>query len=270
MASLVDWGTHGEEEVYSINVDGTRNVIAACREKQVKALVYTSSLDAIFSGKPTRDVDESIAYPARYPNIYCESKAEAEKLVCTANGEQLQTVCLRPADIFGEGDPFHIGSLIAMARKGFYVRIGDGTAKNQHVYVGNVAHAHIQAADAIMNGNKAPCGNVYFITDAPPSNFFSFFDYIIEQAGYRIRPGNVWIPRWLMYCIGSLVEFIAFLLRPFHRFNPKVSRFAVTYTCTDFTFSSEQARKDFHFLPKYSHQEALERTITYYAATRDS
>jgi hypothetical protein len=58
------------------------------------------------------------------------------------------------ADIWGEGDPFHIGSLIDMAKGGFYVRIGNGSSKSQHVNAGNMAVAHIQAARALIDGNS--------------------------------------------------------------------------------------------------------------------
>lgn len=67
--------------------------------------------------------------------------------------------------------------------------------------------------------------------------------------------------------MGAVSEFIAFMARPFKRYNPKFSRFAVIYTCTDFTFTSGKARADFGFEPKYSDEEALERTIAFFKKT---
>ena len=49
---------------------------------------------------------------------------------------------------------------------------------------------------------------------------------------------------------------------------PYSNRFAVTYTCTDFTFSAKKAEKDFGFRPKYSRREALTKTIGYYQKNR--
>ena len=54
-AAIVDWGTKSEKEVYSVNVTGTENIIRACREEGVSCLVFTSSLDAVFAGKPLID-----------------------------------------------------------------------------------------------------------------------------------------------------------------------------------------------------------------------
>jgi hypothetical protein len=55
------------------------------------------------------------------------------------------------------------------------------------------------------------------------------------------------------------------LIRPVKKFNPKFSRFAVMYTCNDFTFTSAKAANDFGFIPKYSKEEAFKITVRYYS-----
>ncbi len=267
-AAIVDWGTHPAETIFSVNVDGTRNVIRACIDNQVKFLVYTSSLDAIFGGKSLVNINEHHSYPEKHPNMYCRSKFLSETLVLDANGPSLRTCVIRPADIYGEGDPFHIGSLVNMAKGGFYVRLGNGHSLSQHVYVGNIAHSHILAIREFLAGNLKMAGKIYFITDQPASNFFKFYDHIVKEAGYRIWPSNLWIPYRMAYFFGCLAEWMAFLLRPLKKYNPKFSRFAVNYTCTDFTFSSARAESDFGYSPKYDIREALERTILYYRAQK--
>ena len=263
-AAIIDWGTNPESIVMSINFEGTKNIIEACRANKVKILVYTSSLDAVFTGKPLVDIDENQAYPEKHQNIYCESKHLAELEVLKANDAQLKTCILRPADIYGEADPYHIDSLVDMAKSGFYVRLGNGKSKCQHVYVGNMAYAHVLAASEMWNGNNKPVGEIFFITDGKPENFFHFFDRVVIGAGYKISPENLWIPRGLAYSMGSISEFIAVLMRPIKRYNPKFSRFAVTYTCTDFIFTSKKAAQYFGFKPKYSLKQSLENTIEFY------
>lgn len=269
-AAIVDWGIKSDEEVLAVNVTGTENVIKACEDNQVRYLVFTSSLDAIYSGRPLINIDENHPYPKVHRTSYCRSKYLAELAVMRANNEHLKTCALRPSDIYGEADPYHIGSLVDMAKGGFYVRLGNGTAKCQHIYVGNIAYAHLQAARALMNGSGQVGGQVYFLTDAPGSNFFRFFDQVVEGAGYRIRPRNFWIPRPIAYGMGSLSEFFAWLIRPVKYYHPKFSRFAVTYTCTNYTFNSDKAKRDFGFKPKYSPGEAMKRTIDYYRERRVS
>ena len=263
-AAIVDWGTKPPKDVYATNFGGTRNVLEACEEQGVSMLLYASSLDAVITGKPLRDIDESQPYPARHLNMYCESKCRAEQVVLAAHGDRLRTLALRPSDIYGEGDPYHIPPLIDMAKSGFYVRIGDGTSRSQHVYVGNMAWAFVLAARALVDGNPKVGGNAYFITDGPGSNFFTFFDDIVLQAGYPIRPRALWLPCRLTYGLGAMAEAIAFLARPIRYYNPKLSRFAVMYTTTDFTFTADKARRDFGFAPKYGHDDAIARTVDFF------
>ncbi|MFC2129491.1 NAD-dependent epimerase/dehydratase family protein [Bacteroidota bacterium] len=263
-AAIVDWGMKSESEIMTVNFGGTKNVIEACKANEVKALVFTSSLDVLFDGNPLVDVNEDTPYPERHSTSYCSSKYMAEKIVREASNESLKTCVLRPSDIFGEGDPYHIGSLIDMAKKGFYVRLGNGQSKCQHVYAGNVAYALILAGHGLMNGNHSIEGKAYFITDGPGTNFFKFFDRIVASAGYKIWPRNLWIPRGFGYFLGTISELIAKMLRPIIRYSPKMSRFAVTYTCTTYTFNSRQAENDFGFIPKYNAEEAFDRTVSYY------
>lgn len=264
LAAIVDWGTRSKEEVLSINVDGTANVIKACESAGVSVLVHISSLDAVCTGKPIRDGDETLPYPKRFPNAYCRSKAESEKLISGINPGKLRALTIRPTGIYGERDPYHISALLEMAKKGPYARIGDGSARCQHVYVGNVAAAIIAACRELCLGNRNITGKAYFITDSPAKNFFGFLDTIVEGSGYKIRPKNLWIPKSIMYVMGLLAEGGALLVRPFKRINPKVSRFAVKYTCNDFILSGERARRDFGFTPKYSEEEAFRRTVEYF------
>jgi len=263
-AAIVDWGTKSDQEINAVNVSGTENVIRGCLEQKVGLLIYTSSLDAIFGGRPLTGINETIPYPRKHPNSYCRSKYLSEKIVIAVNGCELKTCVLRPAYIYGEGDRFHIVSLIDMAKNGFYIRLGNGKAKSQHVYLGNIAWAHILAASALWNGNTAVAGNIFFITDGVSSNFFKFFDRFVEGSGYRIWPENLWIPKWMAYSLGYFSELLAKLVRPISRYRPKLTRFAVAYTCSNFTFSADKAKNILGFIPKYSEKESFDMTVGFF------
>lgn len=276
-AALVDWGQHPGSLVEAVNVDGTRNVIRAAAEAGVRVLVCTSSEDVVYDGSTVVDGDETIPYPKRYGSTYCRTKAEAEQAALSANGmkrnsvgvgaddgEPLRTAAIRPCSIFGEGDEFHIGSLIKMARTGTLVRVGDPKARYQPVYVGNVAYAHVLAAEALLRGDEKVAGEAYFITDVPAANFFDFLEPFVEAAGYRVYPRWVRVPGPVMYGVACVVEAVTWLLRPVVRLAPVVSRFAVDYMCHDYTFVSHKARRDLGYVPLYSEEEAVARTMAHY------
>lgn len=226
--------------------------------------MHTSSLDAVFTGKPLVNIDESYPYPEKHVTSYGESKELSEKLVIKANSDELKTVVLRPSDIYGEGDPYHIGSLISQAEKKMYVRIGNGKSVCQKIYVRNMAHSLILAANALLEQNSAVFGNVYFITDGPATNFFEFFDKILMDIGYKLVPKNIWLPKWFAYPIAAMSEFTAVLASPFKKYTPKFSRFAVRYLTSDFVFTAEKAKRDFGFVPKYGEEERFRRTVEFY------
>lgn len=59
---------------FSINVEGTLNVIKACQERGIKVLVVTSSGSVISNGEPMVNIDESTPYPPQSIDVYTESK----------------------------------------------------------------------------------------------------------------------------------------------------------------------------------------------------
>ena len=68
----------------------------------------------------------------------------------------------------------------------------------------------------------------------------------------------------VLLAAGIIAESLAWLMRPFMHWNPKVSRFAVNYICSDFTFNSNAANRDFGFSPKFDNGEALNRTAHWF------
>ncbi|CAN0887769.1 3beta-hydroxysteroid-dehydrogenase/decarboxylase isoform 2 [Linum grandiflorum] len=113
-------GINNYELHYSVNVQGTKNVIDACVELQVKILIYTSSASVVFDGiHPIHNGDESLPYPPKPLDSYSGTKAEAEAAVLKANGTNgLLTCSLRPSSIFGPGDKLFVPSLAENGKAG--------------------------------------------------------------------------------------------------------------------------------------------------------
>ena len=147
------WGRW--QDFYSINYEGTVNVINACRQARVPKLIYTSSPSVIFDGQSQRNVNEDAPYPKEFLADYPKTKAMAERAVLAANGvDGLHTVALRPHLIWGPGDRHLIPRLIARAKAGRLMRVGDGTNLVDTIHVDNAASAHLQAAAELGENGK--------------------------------------------------------------------------------------------------------------------
>jgi sterol-4alpha-carboxylate 3-dehydrogenase (decarboxylating) len=67
-------GRGDEQLFFRVNVEGTRNIIKACQETGVKALVYTSSASVIYDGGDLINANEKTPYATRHVDPYNASK----------------------------------------------------------------------------------------------------------------------------------------------------------------------------------------------------
>ncbi len=264
-AAQIDWGNTPEEEVRSVNITGTENVIRACRETGVNLLLHTSTLDVMYESKPMINVDEEDPYPEGSGGLYPDTKRDGERLVMAANGSDLMTVVLRPGGMWGEADPYHITELYKIAAsKAMPFRIGSGSAVFQYLYVGNAAHAHLIVMEKMLQGNRNMAGKAYHITDFPAENFFDLPNRILEPLGIPLPPKGKWVPCPLMYAVGAMAEGLAWLLRPVVKLQPAITRSSVRFVCVTMTTRGERLKNDAGYEPVYSLEEAVERTVEWF------
>ena len=67
-------GQGSETLFFRVNVEGTRNVIKACNETGVTALVYTSSASVIYDGGDLVNANEKQPYASKHVDAYNASK----------------------------------------------------------------------------------------------------------------------------------------------------------------------------------------------------
>eukprot|EP00201_Polytomella_parva_P013241 CAMPEP_0175051864 /NCGR_PEP_ID=MMETSP0052_2-20121109/8043_1 /TAXON_ID=51329 ORGANISM="Polytomella parva, Strain SAG 63-3" /NCGR_SAMPLE_ID=MMETSP0052_2 /ASSEMBLY_ACC=CAM_ASM_000194 /LENGTH=323 /DNA_ID=CAMNT_0016316209 /DNA_START=206 /DNA_END=1177 /DNA_ORIENTATION=- len=251
----------------SVNVTGTENVIQACKSCGVKALIYTSSASVVFEGKPLKHVDEDCPYASKPMDYYTRTKIDGEKLILAANSKSLQTVALRPSGIFGEGDMVFVPTLVRNARKGKmkYI-IGSGENLMDFTYAGNVALAHLLAADALTSCDTSTrdrvAGKAYFITNDEPVPFWNFMGDTCAELGYP-RPARH-LPFFLIIFIAAIFEYV---IRPLVK--PIMGNLQTDFTVnriliatTHRSFSCNRAKKDFGYRPAIKLHDALKKSIT--------
>jgi dihydroflavonol-4-reductase len=127
LAGIVSIDRGGLPRLRETNVQGTKNVLAACREAGVRRLVYCSSIHAFVVPPAGSCISEdSPIDPDRAAAAYDRTKAEATLLVLEAARQGLDAVLLFPTAIMGPYDwrPSHTGELVracVQRRLGAYV-----------------------------------------------------------------------------------------------------------------------------------------------------
>ncbi|XP_037544296.1 putative short-chain dehydrogenase/reductase family 42E member 2 [Nematolebias whitei] len=258
------YGMSGPEQlrkqlVESVNVGGTSNVINVCKERGVPRLVYTSTINVVFAGKPIVDGDEaSVSYAPSDLHIdyYSRTKTVAEKMVLSANGSPLKdggvlrTCALRPCGIYGPEERRHFDRTMKYVEWGlFSFKLGDSEARMNWVHVDNLVLAHKLAAEALTQ--KKSCvasGQAYFINDGTAVNLFEWMGPIFKKFD-QSQP-SITLPISLVYSAAILVEYLHLILRPVITVPLPFTRLEVRHITVSHTFKIDKACRELGYCPK--------------------
>ncbi|KAF6741956.1 putative sterol dehydrogenase [Ephemerocybe angulata] len=168
---------------HTVNITGTKHILSACRTPgtAVSSFIFTSSTGAVWRGQPVRGATEAeIPLVEDEWDAYGYTKAVAERMVieANANGEGgMRTVALRPCGMLGPGDKQGMWQLAEAYENGQYkYSIGKGDHLSDMTYVGNVADAHLLAADKISPhaspaDRDAVSGEAFFVNNGAPAPY---------------------------------------------------------------------------------------------------
>ena len=246
------WGDF--DSFYRPNVVGVKNILAACRSVGVGRLVFTSSASVVFGDADMEGADESVPYPAHPRSPYTATKAEVERLVLAANSPALRTLSLRHHLIWGPGDTQIITRILAQARAGKILRVGDGKNIIDTTYIDNAAAAHLLAAAALRD-NPHASGRAYFISNGEPVNLWDFVNRILAMAG--IPPVRRGIPKSVAVLLGTVIEKIHLTMNL--EGEPRMTRFLAEELSTSHWFDISAARRELKYEPQVSMEEGLRR-----------
>jgi nucleoside-diphosphate-sugar epimerase len=246
------WGR--AEDYYRNNVSATQRLVRAAIRAAVPKLIFTSSPSVVFGDGPIEGADESAAYPTRYLAPYPQTKALAERFVLAQ--KDILTTAIRPPLVWGPGDPHIFPRLLARARAGRLVQIGDGRNVVDVTYIDNAAEAHLLAA-AALSEYSAVRGHAYFIGQEQPVNLWAFINTLITRAG--LKPITRRISLTTALRITTLLE-AAYRLAGSDK-EPPLTRLTATQLATSRWFNQAAARRDLGYLPQVSTEAGLQRTI---------
>jgi len=166
-------------------VEGTRNVVAACRSAGVKKIVYLSAMGT----------------SAQAVTTYHQTKYRAEQIVVSS---PLDYIIYRPSVVYGLGDGF-VSLVKRIIEKSYFTPvIGDGKYRLQPVYIDDLVSAMVQGLTV-----PEASGHIIEIGGPEELEYLDILDIIKGVLG-KTRV-NFHIPLWVMKPIAGLMEKI---LRP--------------------------------------------------------
>jgi nucleoside-diphosphate-sugar epimerase len=235
---------------YDVNVNGTRNVLEAAAAEGVRKVVCCSTCGVHGNIDHPPGGEDAPIQPADY---YQRTKYEAEPVIRQFFERGLKTVILRPAAIYGPGDPERFFLIFKRVAKGTFPMFGSGKTFYHPLYIDNLIDAFVLA----MEDGKGE-GEAYLIAD---EQYLEIED-LVRRVGKALNV-DVKVPHfpvWPVVAAGHVVEKAC---RPFGITPPLFPR-RVDWYRQNRAFKIDKAKRDLGYAPKVGIDEGLRRTAEWY------
>jgi nucleoside-diphosphate-sugar epimerase len=244
-AKVEDFGPW--HEFVAANVEGTRNVLRACRAAAVGRAVHVSTEAVLMHGQPLVHVDEAYPLALRSKAPYSRSKAMAEQVVLEEGRGALEAMIVRPRFVWGRGDTTLLPVLVEGTRSGAFRWVGGGRHLTSTTHVENTVEGLLCAAE---HGRG---GRTYFVTDGDPLPFRDFVGELIATQGVTPPEGSV--PAHLARALAATGE-TAWKLLPL-RGAPPLTRFASWVASQECTIDDSRARSELGYAPVVTREAGM-------------
>lgn len=247
-----DWGR--ATEFFDVNVEGTRNVIRACRKHAIPRIIFVSTPSIYFTGSDRLDISESDPLPQKPLTQYAKTKLIAEGELLAQAEQGLQTIVLRPRAVLGFYDKTILPRILRLSEKKNFPLINGGEALTDITCVDNVTGMVRKCLDA---GNDE-WNNVYNVSNGDPVRMRDLFSGVLEALDLPFRPKHV--PEIAALAVAGVMEVASSL--PFGPRKPSMTRFSVGYMAKSMTMSIEKARIKLGYEPSIGNRETFRKLPT--------
>ena len=238
------------EDVYCrINVDGTRNVLAAALHAGSKVRVLHVSTPGVLGRTTQEPATEDLPYEPTNP--YERSKVAAEKLALKFAAGGLPVIVARPGFIYGPGD-HHVLKLFKAVRRGQFFYIGGGRHLCHPTFISDVVDG------VLLCLQRGRVGELYHFTGPRPVTFRELGETIAAALG--VPPPWLNVPGWSAVLGAMGLEALARLIRQ----APPLSRTGVDFFSADRVFSWQKAHDELGYTPKYDLSTGVACTVEWY------
>ncbi|MBB6063181.1 dihydroflavonol-4-reductase [Thermosipho japonicus] len=234
LISILPWK---KKAVYSVNINGTKNILKVCK-KLNKKLIYISSVHAFEEPKPGTVIDENTNIdPSKTSGVYGKSKAFAALAVLNAikSGLDITTVC--PTGIIGPFDfkPSEMGIMFLKYLTNKLKYTIDGSF--DFVDVRDVADGIIKLIYLDKRANFYILSNKTFKTT-------ELIHLLNEITGKNTKPKV--INTHFAYFLSLFSTSFGYLVNKKPLFTP----YSIHTLTRNYTFSHEKATKEINYNPR--------------------
>ncbi|HEY7168670.1 MAG TPA: NAD-dependent epimerase/dehydratase family protein [Candidatus Binatia bacterium] len=236
--------------LWSVNRDGTRNLLESCVRQSVKKVIYTSS-SAVYGVPLSNPVtEETVPVPAEE---YGRAKIAGESL-CREYGQRgLDVSIVRPCTILGHGRLGIFQILFEWIYQGKNIPVlNEGNNRYQFIHADDLAEACILASTR-AGSDAFNCGTDRFGT------MKEALEHLCSHAG----TGSVVksLPMWPMTLAMNTSSWLGISpLGPYH----------ATMYGRSFYFDVSHAREKLGWAPRYSNNEMFVESYDWYVTHRDA
>jgi 2-alkyl-3-oxoalkanoate reductase len=235
---------------HEVNVGGTKNVFLSAAGHGVRKVVYCSTCGVHGNIDHPPGGEDAPIQPADY---YQRTKYEGELVAREFIDRGLPAVILRPAAIYGPGDPERFLMIFRRVARGKFPMFGGGRTLYHPLYIDNLIDAFILAM-AEGRGD----GEAYLIADR---EYLGIEDLVRRVAG--ALGTEVEIPHYPVWPVVAAGHVCEKLCKPFG-INPPIFPRRVDWYRQNRAFRIDKAERDLGYAPAVGIDEGLRRTADWY------
>ncbi|KZY05942.1 MULTISPECIES: NAD-dependent epimerase/dehydratase family protein [unclassified Sulfitobacter] len=228
------------------NVKGAANIAKVCSEKNIRKIVFTSSVAVYGFAEPGTDEAGAI----NPFNEYGKTKYKAEeKLRAWHSSADNDLIIVRPTVIFGEGNRGNVYNLLKQIASGNFVMVGAGTNRKSMAYIGNIV-AFLEKC--IETDRKYA---VFNYVDTPDLDMNTLVRQVREVLKGKDTVG-LRLPFWIGVILGYAADgFTSLTGKKLPLSSTRVKKF-----CSSTAFGSAKEELD-GFKTPFALQEGIDRTL---------
>ena len=235
-----------------VNIDGTRIVLEAAFKEGVKKFVNCSTCGVHGNVDHPPAGEDAPIQPADY---YQRSKYMGEPIVQEYFAKGMKTTTIRPAAIYGPGDPERFFMIYKRVASGTFPMFGDGHTLYHPLYIDNLVDAFLLASEPGKGDGEA-----YLIADEEYVEINDLVRMVGESLGIDVKIPHY--PVLPLVIAGHVCEKVC---KPFGIAPPIFPR-RVDWFRQNRAFKIDKAKRDLGYQPKIGLAEGLKRTAEWYRA----